>query len=456
VTAYVSTRGRAGPVTFADALLAGTAPDGGLWVPATWPSLPDPAGDDWEAVATAVLEPFAGGDVSTAVAEAAATFDHPDVLPLVDLGDVHLLELFHGPTLAFKDVALQVVGRLVDAELSRRGERATVVVATSGDTGSAAIEACRGRAAVDVAVLHPAGRVSEVQRRLMTTVDEPNVLNLAVDGTFDDCQAVVKALFRNERSRVELRLTAMNSINWARLAVQVAPFVLAARRLGGGPVSFSVPSGNFGNAYSAWVAATTGLPVPAVVVGSNRNDVLARWLATGRLEPSAVRTTISPSMDVQVASNAERLLFELAGRDGSVVAAWMADLAAGRPVDVGPERAARLAATFPAASVDDETTMATMADVHRSTGVLVDPHTAVGVAAARATAASRPGDGPVVCLATAHPAKFPDAVAAATGVRPALPDRLADLLHRPERVTAVPADPAAVLAEVVARFAVRA
>ena len=455
MTSYVSTRGRAGPVPFADALLAGTADDGGLWVPDAWPSLPAETGDGWVGLATAVLERFAGPGVGDAVADAAATFDHPDVLPLVDLGDVHLLEQFHGPTLAFKDVALQVVGRLVDAELTRRGERATVVVATSGDTGSAAIEACRGRPSVDVAVLHPAGLVSEVQRRQMTTVDEPNVLNLAVDGNFDDCQALVKRLFAEERDRGGLRLMAMNSINWARLAVQVAPFVLAARRLGGGPVSFAVPSGNFGNAYAAWVARRMGLAVDTVVVGSNRNDALARWLRTGVLGGGPVHATLSPSMDVQVASNAERLLFELADRDGATVAGWMADLAAGRPVDVGPGRAGELVGRFPAASVDDEATLATMGDVHRRTGVLIDPHTAVGVAAARARRADT-GDTPVVCLATAHPAKFPDAVAEATGVRPALPDRLADLLDRPERVTAVPADLGAVRAAIVERFAVRA
>jgi threonine synthase len=324
---YVSTRGQAPVLDFADVLLTGLASDGGLYVPEAWPDLPD----GWDAprpyadLATDVLWPYVEGsplgraELDAMVAAAYATFDHPDVCPLVEIEPgLHVVELFHGPTLAFKDVALQLVGRLFDHELSRRGERATVVVATSGDTGSAAIAACAGRPMLDIVVLHPAGRVSDVQRRQMTTVDAPNVHNVAVEGTFDDCQDLVKALFADATLRDRIGLSAMNSINWARVAAQIVYYVAAAAAVGACDVA--VPTGNFGNVFAGWIARRGGAPVERLVIGSNSNDILTRWAGTGELAQLGVIPTLSPSMDIQVSSNHERLLFELLGRDGS--AAW--------------------------------------------------------------------------------------------------------------------------------------
>ncbi len=447
---YVSTRGEAPVLGFGDVLLAGLARDGGLYVPETWPSLqptwrvPGPYAD----VAVDVMWPYVEGSIdrdafAAIVHDAYATFDHPDVCPLVELGDgVWLLELFHGPTLAFKDVALQLVGRLFDHELTRRGERATIVVATSGDTGSAAIAACVGRANLDIVVLHPAGRVSDVQRRQMTTVDAPNVHNVAVDGTFDDCQDLLKAMFADEPFRDRVRLSAMNSINWARVLGQIVYYVTAAQQLGGGPVAFSVPSGNFSNVLAGWCARHMGVPIPQLVVGSNRNDVLTRWLASGVLQVEEVVATISPAMDIQVSSNLERLLFELYDRDGAAVVELMTTFRAEGRADVGATRAEAVSETFDGARFDDDETRAVIRDVHDRTGILIDPHTAIGVGAALRT--RRDPAIPIVALATAHPAKFPDAVEEATGVRPPLPDRLADLLGRPERYASLPNDLGAV------------
>ncbi|MGH9187535.1 MAG: threonine synthase [Acidimicrobiales bacterium] len=433
---YVSTRGEAPVLGFADVLLTGLARDGGLYVPDEWPALPViDAHRPYADVAAAVMAPYVDGalefdEFHALVAEAYASFDEPDVCSVVELGDgLWLLELFHGPTLAFKDMALQLVGRLFDYELARRGERATIVVATSGDTGSAAIEACVGRARVAIVVLHPAGRVSEVQRRQMTTGDAPNVHNVAVEGTFDDCQDLVKAMFADEHFREETALSAMNSINWARVMAQIPYYVWAAGRIG--RCAFGVPTGNFGNVLAGWVAARTGLPVAQLVVGSNRNDILARWLDTGVLEARDVVPTLSPSMDIQISSNLERLLFERLGRDGAAVRELMAAFRATGRAEAPSDP------IFTGASFDDGATLAEIARVYRDTGRLIDPHTAVGVAAARAR---RDSLDPIVCLATAHPAKFPDAVEQATGVRPALPNRLADLLERPERYETVPND----------------
>ena len=450
---YLSTRGQAPVLEFGDVLLAGLASDGGLYVPEEWPNQGEP-GTDYLTTAVQVMAPYVTpsltvDELAAMVADAYATFTHPDVCPVRPLGDdgLHLLELFWGPTIAFKDVALQLAGRLFDHELTRRGERATIVVATSGDTGSAAIEACRGQHHLDIVVLHPAGRVSDVQRRQMTTVDEPNVHNVAVEGTFDDCQDLVKAMFGDVAFRDAVRLSAMNSINWARVMAQVVYYVTSARTVGGGdPVSFAVPTGNFGNIFAGWVARRTGTPVRQLVVGSNSNDILTRWLASGVMEKRGVHPTISPSMDIQVSSNTERLLFELYGRNAAVVADRMAELRAEGRVDTGDTRLAAVGEMFAGAAFDDDATRAEIRRTYDETGVVLDPHTAVGVAAARQVRQDR--DVPMICLATAHPAKFPDAVEAAIGIRPELPAHLADLFDRPERFDTLPADLATLQAHV--------
>ncbi len=452
---YVSTRGAAPALSFSDALLVGLAADGGLYVPDGWPRLPTGGSGDYVGTAVEVMEPFLGGCIdhdafAAIVADAYSTFDHDEVAPLRELGDgLHLLELFHGPTLAFKDMALQLVGRLFDHELTRRGERVTIVGATSGDTGSAAIEACRDRENLDIVILHPAGRVSEVQRRQMTTVDSANVHNVALDGTFDDCQDLVKAMFADEPFRNRMRLSAVNSINWARVMAQVVYYVVAADRLGGGPVDFAVPTGNFGNVFAGHVARLGGLRVPTLVVGSNRNDILTRFLDDGRLEAREVVPTISPSMDIQVSSNLERLLFELTGRDGRAVSDLLDRFREEGSVAVDGALHAALSEGWAGARFDDDEVLACMTDEADRSGVVLDPHSAVGVLAARAC--RRDPGVPMVALATAHPAKFPDAVEEATGVRPALPERLADLLDRPERMTHLPNDLAGVEAFVESR-----
>ena len=443
---YVSTRGRAPELGFADVLLTGLADDGGLYVPAEVPALPGHwrEGPERGYVATAVdvMWPFVAGAFDRdrfveLVAAAYATFDDPAVVPVVPLEEGrHLAELYRGPTLAFKDVALQLVGRLFDDELERRGERVTVVGATSGDTGSAAIEALRDRDAVDVFILHPRGRVSEVQRRQMTTVTSPNVHNLAVDGTFDDCQDLVKALFADVGLRSRWRLSAVNSINWARVMAQVVYYVTSAAAVGASaerPVSFTVPTGNFGNVYAGHVARRMGLPVRSFVVATNSNDILARLFETATMTMEGVTPTYSPSMDIQVSSNLERLLWEVLGRDGDQVTELLTRFRDQGTVTVDPDRFRVLGEGFAAFRADDEATLATIGDVHRSTGRLIDPHTAVALHAARQVE----GVGEMIVLSTAHPAKFPDAVEAATGTRPALPARLADLLERPERLAVV-------------------
>jgi threonine synthase len=471
---YVSTRGDAPVLGFGEVLLAGLAADGGLYVPERWPALPTVTAEQTYAeAAVEIMWPFVEGDLSrevfTAMVEDSyATFDTPDVTPLVSLDglapDLHLLELFHGPTLAFKDVALQLVGRLFDHQLDQQGEKVTIVGATSGDTGSAAIEALRDRDTVEVFILHPKGRVSEVQRRQMTTVLSPNVHNLAVEGTFDDCQDLVKACFADRDLRERRNLSAVNSINWARVMAQVVYYAVAAARLPrlstdvdmsasvDAPVDFTVPTGNFGNVFAGDVARRGGVPVGRLVVATNRNDILARTLASaGVMEAEPVVPTTSPSMDIQVSSNFERLLFEAFDRDGAKVAAALGAFRADGNValqDFAAEGAwARELAPFSGVAVDEGRVGETIRRVHDVTGVLVDPHTAVGVAAALEARA----DGtPMVALATAHPAKFPDAVEAATGIRPPLPEHLADLFERPERYDEIPNDLAA-LKEVLLR-----
>jgi threonine synthase len=456
---YVSTRGAAPELGFADVLLTGLANDGGLYVPAEWPELPDLAGlTDYAAVAAAVMRPFVGADIddSTFAAictDAYASFRHDAVVPLVQVDDTAWVqELFHGPTLAFKDVALQLVGRLFDHVLAERGRRVTIVGATSGDTGSAAIDGVRACDNVDIVILYPFGRTSEVQRRQMTTVDSSNVHALAVEGTFDDCQDLVKAMFNDTAFRERLQLSAVNSINWARVMAQVVYYVTAARSLAG-PVTFCVPTGNFGNVLSGWIARRMGAPIADFIVASNTNDILTRFIQRGDMTTRDVVPTLSPSMDIQVSSNFERLLFEMNGRDGGITTEQLGRFRSSGRLEVEPDQHAQwIDGTFRAASYDDDATIAEIRRMYRASGMLVDPHTATGTAAARALGGARP----VVTLATAHPAKFPDAVERAVGVRPQLPPHLADLFERPERTATLPNDLAAVQAFVasVSRVAV--
>ncbi len=452
---YVSTRGAAPILGFDDVVLTGLARDGGLYVPQFWPRLSDEnlramAQLNYPALAARVMAPFAvpsiqESDLRAITGAAYADFDHPLVAPLKRLGPkLWLLELFHGPTLAFKDFALQILGRLFDLILARRGERITIVGATSGDTGSAAIEACRDRTAIEIFILHPKGRVTEVQRRQMTTVDSPNVHNIAIEGSFDDCQDLVKAMFNDTAFRERMNLAAVNSINWARILAQITYYIHASLTLGGPgqPVAFAVPTGNFGNVFAAFAARCLGAPIAHLVVGSNRNDILTRFFDSGRMEMGAVFPTLSPSMDIQVSSNFERLLFELYDRDGPTVVGLMREFRDHRAFQVDRKRWQQAKSLFSACRVDDEATTAAIRAVYDETGELLDPHSAIGVAAARAI---RKDDGvPVVAVATAHPAKFPDAVERATGIRPPLPPRLAELMDRPERYVTLPADLAAV------------
>ncbi len=438
---YVSTRGRAEAVDFPGALLAGLASDGGLFCPTEIPALPELAPDaDYVEVAQQVMWPFVEGtipqdDFFSMVADSYAGFRHPAICPVIDLGDGHhLLDLTQGPTLAFKDVALQLVGRLLDYELERQGRRMTVLAATSGDTGSAAIEALRGRANVDIMVLHPLGRVSEVQRRQMTTVDADNVRNIAVsDATFDDCQNLVKAAFNDPDVRSEFGLAAVNSINWARVMAQIVYYVWASREVvgnSGGSVSFTVPTGNFGNILAGWYAKRMGLPIDQLVVASNRNDVLTRFFETGSLASQLVEPSLSPSMDIQISSNFERLLWEASGRDGDAIDEVLRRFATEGLSAVPTEWVDTIRAEFDAGRLDDEGTLAEIRDMHERRDLLIDPHTAVGTEVARRL--RRDEETPMITLSTAAPAKFPDAVEQATGARPDLPPFLAELFERPE------------------------
>ena len=454
---YISTRGQAPALSFEEAMLTGLARDGGLYVPETVPTLsPEQikslAGLSYENAAFRVMRPFIGdtfGDdeFHGILGRAYAAFPHPARCPLVQIApNDWILELHHGPTLAFKDVAMQLIGQMFQTVLARRGERVTIVGATSGDTGSAAIEAFRGLDAVDVVILYPHGRVSEVQRRQMTTPAEPNVHALAVEGTFDDCQAMVKAMFNDFAFRDEVGLAAVNSINWARVMAQVVYYFTAAVALGAPArgVSFSVPTGNFGDIFAGYIARRMGLPVEHLVIATNENDILHRTLETGRYEGRHVVQTIAPSMDIQVSSNFERLVFELYGHDGAAVAAAMHELKTTGAFALPQGARETLAQGFRSARSNEEETMATIRRLHRETGMVVDPHTAIGVAASEACR----GDVaiPMITLGTAHAAKFPDAVECACGVRPTLPSRMAGLYERPERVTVIPDELAAVQA----------
>ena len=454
---YVSTRGQAPVRVFAGVRLAGLAEDGGLYMPETWPHL-SPAdlralrGLPYADLAARVLQPFVGASIASndllAMCRAAyAGFNHPAIAPLVQL-DTQLwsLELFHGPTLAFKDMAMQLLGRMFDHVLTREGRRVTIVAATSGDTGSAAIEAFRDRARADVVILHAEGRTSEVQRRQMTSVLAPNIANIAVDGTFDDCQDLVKAMFADAPFRTAMHLSAVNSINWGRIVAQIPYYVAAAVALGSPEreVAFSVPTGNFGNVLAAWAARRIGVPIARLVVASNRNDILARFLDANDMRFAGVEPSLSPSMDIQVSSNFERLLFELLDRDPAATAATMQRFRTTGAMAVPDAAWHRARTLFQGFRLDDAGTLAEIRRLHAA-GYLADPHTAIGIAAARAHPCPHV---PTIAAATPHPAKFPAAMLAATGHTPPLPPHLATLYEREERFTRAPNDLDAVEAQV--------
>jgi threonine synthase len=449
---YISTRGAAPALGFADALLSGLARDGGLYSPLVLPEWrPDAIrglrGLPYQETAARLTAPFVAsdfgsGEIGAMTHEAYAGFRHAATAPLIQIDDnLFVLELFHGPTLAFKDFAMQWLGQAMNRLLRRRGLRATILGATSGDTGAAAIEAFSGHSNAEVYILYPQGRVSEAQRRQMTTADKPNVHALAIEGTFDDCQKLVKELFVDLAFRDEMNLTVVNSINWARILAQIVYYVFSAVALGAPDrrVSFAVPTGNFGDVLAGYYAKRMGLPIERLIVATNENDILARAFATGRYEPRAVKATQSPSMDIQVSSNFERVLFEASNQDAAVVRALMGDLAGKGWFGIPAPALARIRADFDAARIDEAACAGEMGRVHRESGLIIDPHSAVGVAAARGALATAPAT-PVIALGTAHPAKFPDAVERATGVRPAPPPHLADLMDRKERVVVLPND----------------
>ena len=451
---YISTRGEAADLSFEDVLLKGLARDGGLYVPERWPAfspgtIASFAGKPFAEVAAEVMAAFAGDSVGKAdllamARDAYGRFGHPAVTPLVQIDrNRWVLELFHGPTLAFKDVAMQLLARLMDHALARRGQRATIVGATSGDTGGAAIEAFRGSERVDVVILFPEGRVSDVQRRMMTTPTDANVHAVAVKGTFDDCQALVKAMFNDHAFRDRLNLSGVNSINWARIAAQVTYYFVAAAALGAPhrPVTFAVPTGNFGDILAGWVAKRMGLPVERLVIASNANDILPRAHATGVYEMRPVVETSSPSMDIQISSNFERYLFEASGRDAGFIRGAMGALAQGRRFELGP-CAAPFREDFGAASAGEAEVADAIRRTQAASGYLLDPHTACGLVALEKTGPQ--SEVPGIVLATAHPAKFPDAMARIMGARPALPPRFATLLTDPERAPVLDNDLSAV------------
>lgn len=491
---YISTRGSAPELDFADVLLTGLAADGGLYVPKTWPQLsnliadpepasdlatpadpataavpetasvpepdtgpvhgfdrnpsadPDPAADgSYPQMAAEVIWPFVEGSISrnrleTLLEDAYSTFNHPEVCPLRQIGEGHyLMELFHGPTLAFKDIALQVVGRLFDYELGSRASRVTIVGATSGDTGSAAMEAVRGSAHVDLVMLFPNGRTTEVQRRQMTTLAAPNAPAVAIEGTFDDCQDLVKAMFGDAEFSARHNLAAVNSINWARVMAQVVYYFWAAKKLDAArrPISFCVPTGNFGNILAGYVAAQMGLNVGRLLVASNSNDILTRFAETGELKVAEVVPTWSPSMDIQISSNLERLLFDLFDRDAESTAAFMQEFRNTGTATLSPAQHANFLAQFGAGRQTEAETLQTIAGLYETQGIVVDPHTAVGIGVAERL---RKPEETMVTLATAHPAKFGDAVEAATGHRPPLVPRLSDIFERTETYEVLPND----------------
>ncbi|MDB5571675.1 MAG: threonine synthase [Hyphomicrobiales bacterium] len=453
---YISTRGEAPVLSFTDALLAGLARDGGLYVPESYPGLSRDeiegfAGQTYAQVAETVIGRFVGDEIAPAafrhmIEGAYSSFRHPAVTPLAQVGDnLFVLELFHGPTLAFKDVAMQLLARMMDHALKSRGERATIVGATSGDTGAAAIEAFRGLEQVDVFIMYPHGRVSDVQRRQMTGVDAPNIHTIALEGTFDDCQAILKGLFNNLAFRDGLKLSGVNSINWARVVAQTVYYFTSAAVLGGPhrKISYTVPTGNFGDILAGYIAKRMGLPIERLVVATNENDILARTFETGAHEVRGVLPTQSPSMDIQVSSNFERLLFDACGRDAGAVRSLMGALRQGGRFDLPADALAAMRAEFDAFRTGETGTAKEMARVHSECGMLIDPHTAVGLHAARKALAAAPHV-PMVTLGTAHPAKFGDAVRAATGTAAPLPPHLAQLMAAREHFTVLPNEQGAV------------
>ncbi|MBV8548506.1 MAG: threonine synthase [Alphaproteobacteria bacterium] len=456
---YISTRGKAPKLDLRGVTMAGLANDGGLYVPEEWPALWADASYDallplqgmpYLAVAEQVLHPFTqdtlpADTLRDLLNKAYGVFNHPDITPLTQMDDrLWLLELFHGPTLAFKDVALQFLGQLLGHFLREKRERLTVIGATSGDTGSAAMEALAGQPDIDVFILYPARGPSDIQRKQMTCVQAPQVHAIAIDGSFDDCQAIVKGLFEQQSLRDELRLTAVNSINWLRILAQMAYYVAAASRFAPRPVSFVVPTGNFGNIYAAYAAQACGMPVSKLAVASNPNDILTRFLASGDMQTAPVHPSLSPSMDIQISSNFERLLFDLCDRRGAEVMLHMQDLKQWGQFHLSPLQLAMARQLFTAARADDAETLACMGDIYKRHGIILDPHSAVGVSAAQKLTQELPE--PVICLGCAHPAKFPDTVQRATGVHVALPEFLRAKLAQPERLNQLAANGDDVLA----------
>jgi threonine synthase len=457
---FISTRGAAPEIGFREAVLTGLAPDGGLYVPAQWPRLDD---DDlsffgrgsFAESAARVLALYAGDAIDPArlsvlAARAYAAFDHPGVAPLRPLtDDTSVLDLFHGPTLAFKDVAMRMLAELYGWALQGAPRGKTIIGATSGDTGGAAVAAFAGKAAVEVFMLHPKGRISDVQRRMMTTAAAPNIHSLAVEGTFDDCQRIVKTLFSDETLAKACDLGGVNSINWVRLAVQSTYFLTAAAQRPG--AAFVVPTGNFGDIFAGYAAKRMGARIGALVAATNQNDIVRRAIETGVYAPAGVAATTSPSMDIQVASNFERLLFEASGRDADAVSDLMNSFARAGHFEIPTPWRAPIAADFAAERADETEVAAMMRGVIEEYGQLIDPHTAVGLVATERLRRAGRLDGSAICLATAHPAKFPDAVEAATGIRPELPPRLAGLMTAEERYDDAPSDPAAIRSHILAK-----
>ncbi|MFL2845553.1 MAG: threonine synthase [Candidatus Puniceispirillaceae bacterium] len=463
---YISTRGKDGPLGFEQTLLSGLARDGGLYLPVEWPTF-SPAeiagmrNLSYVQLAGRVMAPFCNGEIDegelTAMAGAAyAGFDHPAIAPLVQLDDtIHILELFHGPTIAFKDYAMQFLARAFDRALSKKRQHAVILGATSGDTGSAALEAFQGRGVVDVFILFPDGRVSPVQQRQMTSVIADGAHAVSIKGDFDDCQALVKALFNDLEFRDEVNLSAVNSINWARLMPQIVYYFSSALALGAPDrkVAFSVPTGNFGNVFAGYAAAQMGLPIERLIVASNQNDILPRFFEAGRMVRETVVPSLSPSMDIQVSSNFERLLFELLERDGVKTKSVMDEFAASGQFTLDVTAMARAEHLFSAYRLDDSGTIAEIASTAKNGGILLDPHSAVGLSAARRARADGTiaSDIPIVSLACAHPAKFETAVKVATGTAPALPPHMADLMNRPEQMQTISSDVDALKALVLAQ-----